>query len=144
MAKGKKKHSLACARMNPVFLRSATCTVKRPAASRSTHYRRKSALASGNELLVARAFKQLRRLRPHNASIGRRLVTKHLAGALSAGVVGRLLRSKTFPGQLRQLSPAAQRHKEIVLETKKGKTTKEWNDLSQNSNSRLSRKGSYC
>ena len=137
-----------CARTNPTKkgnspLQSATCTVKRPAASTRTQYRRKGTHATENEVLVARAFKELRVLHPHKVTIGRGLVGQHLAGALSAGVLERLLRNRTFSGQHRQLSPGVLFHYKCVAAEKKGKTTEEWNDLSQNSNSRLSRKQSY-
>ena len=131
-----------CARTKP--MQSATCTVKRPAASKRTQYRREKKTATKNEVLVARAFKKLRVLYPHKNTIGRRMLWKHLAGALSMGVLERLLKNRTFPGQLRQLWPGVLFHQKVCAEMKKGKTIEEWHNLSQNSNCRLSRKQSYC
>ena len=141
--KRKMPKARTCARTKPMK-QSATCTLKRPAASKRTQYRRLSKIATKNEIIVARAFKELRVLYPHKERIGRPLLWNHLARALSVDVLKRLLKKRTFPGQLRQLWPGVAFHQKVCAELKKGKTVEEWHEMSQNSNCRLSRKKSYC
>jgi len=124
-------------------LRRTICGI-RHGASKSTQWRDATRKPTKNEVLVAKAIEELRKLDPHKKHFGRSKVHTQLKGKLSMDVVRRLLskkRGRVFPGRDKVFPDAIKSH---WKEAAKMRENGEFIELSQNTCCRVSRKANWC
>lgn len=140
MSKHSKKKTK---KSTPLPLRSAICTWKFPPTSKKMKSRRKTAIATPEEVILSGAILELRKLHPEKKSIGRVLIGTFLGGILSAHVVARLLGAKKgviYNGQNKETPAHVVHHIKFIKELRKTKSNAEIIEYSQNTCCRISRK----
>ena len=123
-------------------LRSSICTLKRQPGSRWTKKRDATAIATASELRVAKAIKELRAELPLWKHFGSVLIRTR--SGLSEMTVKRLLKTRTFTGQHKQVPHYVLLHQAHMAKIKKTVSSGVFIHLSQGETTRTSRKTSCC